>query len=304
MIRFSCEGEGRRGDVHCSGIYKVDVEWCAYLLWKERVVDLRATKKVDPPTSLAFASSVAHSLLIMLLNVDWTEYHFLVALASICFNPIFWNVMARLEYKTHFLTRMWGSPYSGCYFLAVVIFSLGLLRDQLYSFSRIHSLTYLPLSFLSFHIHTLFHSNISMLNYFIKITTKTGFCVWSILLLSFSSYHIALRYQPKFDWNDTVVSIVSTLLIAIGLILVLSSFYRSRSVVSEALFSLSLPPFLITPSFVWTCRLGITGTFLGDYFGILMKEKVTGFPFNLTSDPMYNGSSLIFLGDAIAYVTQ
>jgi methylene-fatty-acyl-phospholipid synthase len=50
--------------------------------------------------------------------------------------------------------------------------------------------------------------------------------------------------------------------------------------------------------------LGITGTFLGDYFGILMKEKVTGFPFNLTSDPMYNGSSLIFLGDAIAYVTQ
>jgi methylene-fatty-acyl-phospholipid synthase len=48
--------------------------------------------------------------------------------------------------------------------------------------------------------------------------------------------------------------------------------------------------------------LGITGTFLGDYFGILMKEKVTGFPFNITNDPMYNGSSLLFLADAIAYI--
>jgi methylene-fatty-acyl-phospholipid synthase len=49
--------------------------------------------------------------------------------------------------------------------------------------------------------------------------------------------------------------------------------------------------------------LGIIGTFLGDYFGILMKEKVTGFPFNITNDPMYNGSSLLFLADAIAYIS-
>lgn len=56
---------------------------------------------------------------------------------------------------------------------------------------------------------------------------------------------------------------------------------------------------LIHCSFV---SLGITGTFLGDYFGILMKEKVTGFPFNITNDPMYNGSSLLFLADAIAYI--
>lgn len=47
--------------------------------------------------------------------------------------------------------------------------------------------------------------------------------------------------------------------------------------------------------------LGITGTFLGDYFGILMEEKVTGFPFNVTDAPMYWGSTCSFLGSAFLY---
>jgi methylene-fatty-acyl-phospholipid synthase len=50
-----------------------------------------------------------------------------------------------------------------------------------------------------------------------------------------------------------------------------------------------------------TWRLGITGTFLGDYFGILMDEMVTGFPFNVTSAPMYWGSTMNFLGTALVY---
>lgn len=45
--------------------------------------------------------------------------------------------------------------------------------------------------------------------------------------------------------------------------------------------------------------LGVTGTYLGDYFGILMPHIVTGFPFNLVSDPMYFGSSLSFIGVAL-----
>ncbi|GMG13694.1 unnamed protein product [[Candida] boidinii] len=45
--------------------------------------------------------------------------------------------------------------------------------------------------------------------------------------------------------------------------------------------------------------LGVTGTYLGDYFGILMDERVTGFPFNVTNNPMYNGSTLCFLGTAL-----
>ena len=47
--------------------------------------------------------------------------------------------------------------------------------------------------------------------------------------------------------------------------------------------------------------LGITGTFLGDYFGILMDAPVTGFPFNITGAPMYWGSTMSFAGTALWY---
>jgi methylene-fatty-acyl-phospholipid synthase len=42
--------------------------------------------------------------------------------------------------------------------------------------------------------------------------------------------------------------------------------------------------------------LGIHGTYLGDYFGILKTERVTGFPFNVVEHPMYYGSTMCFLG--------
>lgn len=45
--------------------------------------------------------------------------------------------------------------------------------------------------------------------------------------------------------------------------------------------------------------LGILGTYLGDYFGFLMDEPVTGFPFNVTGAPMYYGSTMSFLGTAL-----
>ncbi|CAJ0832682.1 9905_t:CDS:2 [Entrophospora sp. SA101] len=52
-----------------------------------------------------------------------------------------------------------------------------------------------------------------------------------------------------------------------------------------------------------TYMLGITGTFLGDYFGILMNEKVTSFPFNILEHPMYYGSTMSFLGTALWYAS-
>jgi len=54
---------------------------------------------------------------------------------------------------------------------------------------------------------------------------------------------------------------------------------------------------------VWssTWQLGITGTFLGDYFGILMDNRVTSFPFNIIENPMYIGSTLSFVGVALWY---
>jgi len=38
---------------------------------------------------------------------------------------------------------------------------------------------------------------------------------------------------------------------------------------------------------------------LGDYFGILMKKRVVGFPFNVADNPMYYGSSMVFAGTAL-----
>ena len=45
--------------------------------------------------------------------------------------------------------------------------------------------------------------------------------------------------------------------------------------------------------------LGVTGTYLGDYFGILMDDMVTGFPFNVVPDPMYVGSTISFFAVAL-----
>jgi phosphatidylethanolamine N-methyltransferase len=54
--------------------------------------------------------------------------------------------------------------------------------------------------------------------------------------------------------------------------------------------------FLVAMSFY---RLGIHGIYYADYFGILMKEKVTAFPYNYIENPLYVGASLIFAGKAI-----
>lgn len=87
-----------------------------------------------------------------------------------------------------------------------------------------------------------------------------------------TSYERALRDQPAHPLLATpLAKLVAAALVAGGNILVLSS--------------------------MWA--LGITGTYLGDYFGILMDEMVTGFPFNVTDAPMYYGSAMSFLGSAI-----
>jgi hypothetical protein len=54
---------------------------------------------------------------------------------------------------------------------------------------------------------------------------------------------------------------------------------------------------VLVASSMWA--LGLTGTYLGDYFGILMDDMVTGFPFNVSNAPMYDGSALNFLATAL-----
>lgn len=54
---------------------------------------------------------------------------------------------------------------------------------------------------------------------------------------------------------------------------------------------------VLVVSSMWA--LGVTGTYLGDYFGILMDAPVTGFPFNVSGAPMYWGSTMSFLAVAL-----
>ncbi|OAA67348.1 Phospholipid methyltransferase [Niveomyces insectorum RCEF 264] len=98
--------------------------------------------------------------------------------------------------------------------------------------------------------------------------------IFGLGLVRDSLYERALRHQPSHPLLATdAATYAGYALLALGNLLVVSS----------------------------TWRLGITGTFLGDYFGILMDDMVTGFPFSVTDAPMYYGSTMSFLGAALVY---
>ncbi|KAF1951460.1 phosphatidylethanolamine N-methyltransferase [Byssothecium circinans] len=149
--------------------------------------------------------------------VDFSQPSFWISVASILFNPTFWNIAATQEYHNKVLTKLaGGNPRLGCYGLAVTIFSLGIFRDYLYNEA-----------------------------------------------LSAQPTHPALL--------SPLVKYSAIPLFLSGNVLVLTS--------------------------MWA--LGVTGTYLGDYFGILMDAPVTSFPFNVSDAPMYHGSTLSFLATAI-----
>merc|ERR1711964_732025 len=59
--------------------------------------------------------------------IDFDQKSLAVAAASIAFNPIFWNTVARQEYHNKILTKLaGGNSRMACYGLAVTIFSLGI----------------------------------------------------------------------------------------------------------------------------------------------------------------------------------
>ncbi|KAN0080307.1 Phospholipid methyltransferase domain containing protein [Tylopilus felleus] len=151
--------------------------------------------------------------------VDTSAPSLYISLLAIAFNPTAWNIVARNEYKNKTITRLFGgNARYGCYFLALLIFSFGILRDNL--------------------------------------------------------YQRALADQPRVPLlPEPFATTLPVVLFALGQTLVLTSTYA----------------------------LGITGTFLGDYFGILMDHRVQGFPFNMLRDPMYVGSTLCFGAAALWY---
>jgi len=68
------------------------------------------------------------------VGVHWSDPHFWWAGFFIAFNPLFWNIIARLEHKTRLLTRLcFGQPKLACALLGLAIILLGLWRDHLFN---------------------------------------------------------------------------------------------------------------------------------------------------------------------------
>jgi phosphatidylethanolamine N-methyltransferase len=149
----------------------------------------------------------------MNIQVNDSLVQFLCVSAMI---PICWNVVARIEYSTRVLTRLYGSKYFACFTYSVYVFTTSLYRDYL--------------------------------------------------------FQKAISKQETF--NEMLVPFMWTaapLMFIVGSTLVLSSMYK----------------------------LGIYGTYMGDHFGIFLKERVVSFPFNVTRNPMYTGSTLVFCSVAL-----
>ena len=152
--------------------------------------------------------------------INYEDSNLWVACLCIVFNPLYWNALARWEYRTKWLSRFTGQ-YIGCSLLAVNILIFGLYRDWRFQ---------------------------------VALQSQPG---WWYLRRNF------------FLWPGHAF-------VLLGSILVITSFWK----------------------------LGFFGTFLGDYFGIHLPKRVSGFPFNLFSHPMYLGSFLNFLGIALIQASQ
>ncbi|XP_006161702.1 phosphatidylethanolamine N-methyltransferase isoform X4 [Tupaia chinensis] len=101
----------------------------------------------------------------------------------------------------------------------------------------------------------------------------------AILLLNVLRSHCftqAMLSQPQMESLDNPTAYrLGLAFLGVGVVLVLSSFFA----------------------------LGFTGTFLGDYFGILKEARVTSFPFNVLDNPMYWGSTANYLGWALMHAS-
>lgn len=85
----------------------------------------------------------------------------------------------------------------------------------------------------------------------------------------------AMRDQPVFQQLDTpFINALAGLLFVSGVIFFIGAYYQ----------------------------LGISGTYLGDYFGIFRDHRITAFPFNVMDNPMYDGSSIFHFAEGLLYV--
>lgn len=99
----------------------------------------------------------------------------------------------------------------------------------------------------------------------------SGAIIATLAVLRSALFTAAMRDQPALDALDTpLINAIAGAVFVFGLVLFVGAYYR----------------------------LGISGTYLGDYFGIFRDERITAFPFNVMDNPMYDGSSIFHMAEA------
>lgn len=152
--------------------------------------------------------------------MDIFDWRMFLVCGAVMLNPLFWNTVSRLEYKTRAVSRVLGGPKRGVVALAGGIVSLNYVRTSVFN------------------------------------NAVDAHGSWALL-------------------DHEVFVLLGTILVVLGAVFVIASSWR----------------------------LGFYCSFMGDYFGILLNERVTGFPFNVVDDPMYWGSTLIYLGLALRHAS-
>lgn len=190
--------------------------------------------------------------------------------------PLFWNALGRNEYYNHTVERLVGSKKGACYIFVGVIFSVSFLRDVMY----------------------------------VKAIQKNPA---PIILPDDSTKEKVVDTEPKKknskkggnngDTNKNVPNdeSLSKARWCTRFAHNLRHGFGASKHLIKGLQLLSYPLFAIGTTLVVTsaASLGVTGTYLGDYCGILMDEKVVSFPFNILDDPMYVGGAINFFATAL-----
>ncbi|CAK9302601.1 unnamed protein product [Gordionus sp. m RMFG-2023] len=64
------------------------------------------------------------------LNIH--EFYFRLALLFIFLSPLYWNIVGRVEYQTHFISKLVGDPLTAVYIFGISIFLLSSYRNWIF----------------------------------------------------------------------------------------------------------------------------------------------------------------------------
>ncbi|KAI9669865.1 MAG: Phosphatidyl-N-methylethanolamine N-methyltransferase [Alyxoria varia] len=214
-------------------------------------------------------------------QIDFSQPTLYISAASIIFNPTFWNIAARSEIANFVSERK--NKHND---LAVSICApMNTPAQKQNRQTKLTTHNPLPTEYHNKTITRIFNNNPRLGCYALAAT------IFSLGILRDYIYAVALSHQPSSPLLTTYLTPAT-----MGLPSHLHNLFPPIPPSYLAYALLAAGNTLVLTSMY---ALGITGTYLGDYFGILMDEPVTSFPFNVVGAPMYVGSVLSFAGTAV-----